>query len=61
MTEEKIRQAIVNMQEVLREYGSIFPPEVPVEIYTDKIEPFYPLLKAIVSVLTPDGVYLDIM
>ncbi len=61
ITEEKIRQAILVFQECYRQYGGIFPPEVPIEVYARKIAPVYPVLKMVSVVLTQDDVYLETM
>lgn len=61
ITEEKLRQAILSFQECYRQYGSAFPPELPMEIYAEKIEPYYPVLKMAAAVLAPEGVWLETM
>lgn len=55
ITEEEIRQAITVFQECYREYGAIFPPEMPREEYVRRIEPVYPVINLAASVLLPDG------
>lgn len=61
VTEETLREAIQIFQDCYREYGAAFPPEVPIEVYTEKIVPVYPVLEMVSSVLTPDGTYLGTM
>ena len=39
ITEEKIREAILVFQECYREYGAVLPPDVPKEVYVQKILP----------------------
>ncbi len=51
ITEEKVRKAILAFQECYREYGAIFPPDVPTEVYADKILPVYPVLDIAANVL----------
>lgn len=61
ITEEKIRQAILAFQECYREYGAIFPPDMPPEEYIRRIEPVYPVLEMAARVLAPEGVSLYAM
>ena len=61
ITEEKIRKAILVFQECYREYGSIFPPDMPAEEYIRRIEPIYPVLEMAAIVLAPKGVSLYTM
>ncbi len=56
ITEEKIREAILVFQECYREYGAVFPPDVPKEVYVQKILPIYPILKAAAHVLAREEV-----
>ena len=58
LTQEEIRQAITIFQECYREYGAIFPPEMPREEYVRRIEPVYPVIYMAASVLLPDGINL---
>ncbi len=46
VTEEKVKNAIKTFREVYQEYGSIFPPEVPMQVYLEKIEPIYDILNS---------------
>ena len=57
VTEEKVQNAIRTFRECYQEYGSIFPPEVPMEVYLEKIEPVYDILNAC-DWLAPPQVYL---
>ncbi len=59
--QEKIRKAILVFQECYREYGAIFPPEMPREEYVRRIEPVLPVLNLAAAVLTPEGVGLYTM
>lgn len=61
ITEEKIRQAITVFRECYRQYGSVFPPELPEEVYAERIVPIFPVLDMAAKVLTPDDVYLYTM
>lgn len=61
ITEEKIRKAILVFQECYREYGSVFPPDMPAEEYIRRIEPIYPVLEMAAIVLAPKGVSLYTM
>jgi len=54
VTEEKIRNAILVFKECYREYGAIFPPDMPREEYIQKIEPVYPLLVLVGNTLAPE-------
>lgn len=55
ITEEKLYEAILVFQECYREYGAIFPPDMPIEVYVRKIQPIYPVLKAAADVLASEG------
>ena len=55
VTEEKIRQAILVLNEMYQEYGSSFMEEVPADVYAEKIYPIMPVLNVIEQVLVPDG------
>lgn len=61
ITEEKLREAILVFQECYREYGAIFPPDVPTEVYAQRIQPIYPVLKAAADVLTSEDVSIYTM
>lgn len=61
ITEEEFCQAITVFQECYREYGAIFPPEMPREEYVRRIEPVLPVLNLAAAVLTPEGVGLYTM
>ena len=61
ITEEKLREAILVFQECYREYGAIFPPDVPIEVYAQRIQPIYPVLKAAADVLTSEDVSIYTM
>jgi len=56
VTEEKVRKAILAFQECYREYGAIFPPDVPTEVYADKILPVYPILDIAADMLAPEDI-----
>ena len=45
ITEEKVAKAVKDFRECYQEYGSAFPPEVPMEVYNEKIAPQYPVLE----------------
>lgn len=61
LTEAEFRQAITVFQECYREYGSIFPPEMPREEYVRRIEPVLPVIHLVAAVLAPEGVGLYTM
>lgn len=61
ITEEKLSKAIRDFQECYQEYGSAFPPEVPMEVYNEKIAPQYPVLEQAVRVLADPRLFVDTM
>lgn len=61
ITEEVIRQAIITFQECYRQYGAVFLPDLPMEVYAKKIEPVYLVLRMVEAVLAPEGLYLPTM
>ena len=61
ITEEKVAKAVKDFRECYQEYGSAFPPEVPMEVYNEKIAPQYPVLEQAARVLADSQVYVDTM
>lgn len=61
ITEEKVAKAVKDFRECYQEYGSAFPPEVPMEVYNEKIAPQYPVLERAARVLADSQVYVDTM
>lgn len=59
VTEEKIEQAILNVQECYREYGSYSPKELPPEVYNEKIAPISFMLNGASILLTGQSTYYD--